>query len=58
MNATYNSSLTDLDAEMKSLKAKVNSIEPVVGKLNEEIKGMCAPRKFTGCDNSNMNFTK
>ena len=41
LHAIYNSSLFDLDVDMDSLKAKVNSIEPVVGKLNEEIKGIC-----------------
>ena len=54
LHAIYNSSLFDLDVDMDSLKVKVSSIEPVVGKLNEEIKGMCAPRKVTGYDNSNI----
>ena len=45
VHATYNSSLTDLDEEMKSLKAKLNSIEPVVGKVNDEIKGIYTSNK-------------
>ena len=40
LNSTYNSSLTHLNLEMKSLKAKLSDIDPVVGKLNEEVKGI------------------
>ena len=45
VHATYNSSLTDLDEEMKCLKVKLNSIEPAVGKVSEEIKGMYTSHK-------------
>ena len=43
LTANLSSSLSSLNDEMTTLRTKINSIEPVVEKLNKDVEGMCEP---------------